>query len=100
MRKNVGINVLRRGLSLPKGGMLPNSRIAGEGICPGCSARQWDSEPIALLPLGYGPEKSREENATNPTTAGLPTGSGVVQAPPTSLHTRGFGASAGKAIFP
>jgi len=48
----------------------------------------------------YGPEGSREENATNPTTAGLPTGSGVVQALPTSLHTRGFGASAGKAIFP
>src|SRR5438132_6061641 len=47
----------------------------------------------------YGPEGSREENATNPTTAGLPTGSGVVQAPPTSRHTRGFGASAGKAIF-
>src|SRR5437016_12969801 len=48
----------------------------------------------------YGPEGSREENATNPTTAGLPMGSGVVQALPTSLHTRGFGASAGKAIFP
>src|SRR6266571_1086490 len=46
-----------------------------------------------------GPEGSREENATNPTTAGLPTGSGVVQAPPTSLHIRGFGAPEGKAIF-
>src|SRR5437016_5962211 len=32
----------------------------------------------------YGPEGSREENATNPTTAGLPMGSGVVQALPTS----------------
>ena len=47
-----------------------------------------------------GPEESCEENASNPTTAGLPTGSGVVQAPPTSLHTRGFGASAGKVLFP